>query len=113
MPKVGGAKIIDNVLEMIESSIDGILQSDLRKLLDIDSKRCSQVIGKLEEMGLIQRERTTKDGVRTFRIRAVYKSSCYISMEEQAFLERYIDTYLPEIYMLYLTKRAQVISPSS
>jgi DNA-binding MarR family transcriptional regulator len=52
----------------------GVLQSDLWKDLDVDSRTCSRIIKKLEDAGLVTREETKKDGTRTFLITVVHTS---------------------------------------
>lgn len=45
---------------------DGILQSELWKALDVDSRKGSRIARSLEEKGLVEREQTTNDGQRTY-----------------------------------------------
>ncbi|MHC1567753.1 MAG: helix-turn-helix transcriptional regulator [Candidatus Syntropharchaeia archaeon] len=54
----------ERILEMIQSSNGGILQTDLWKRLGIDFRTCSRILVKLEAEGLIKREWAEK----TFRI---------------------------------------------
>jgi hypothetical protein len=58
----------EKALALIKSRPNGVLQSDLWKDLDIDSRKCSRVIAKLEEDGKIKRTRETVKGTRTYRI---------------------------------------------
>lgn len=59
----------EEALEYIKSCEDGVLQSDLWKCLDIDSRKCSRIVSKLLKEDLIKREPESADGVRTFRLR--------------------------------------------
>lgn len=58
----------DRALALIKSRPNGILQSELWKDLDIDSRKCSRVIAKLEAEGKIKRTWETVKGTRTYRI---------------------------------------------
>jgi uncharacterized membrane protein len=44
----------DKALELIGSRADGLLQSELRKLLGIESSKCSRIASKLMQSGLIE-----------------------------------------------------------
>ncbi len=59
----------EEALEYIKSCEDGVLQSDLWKCLDIDSRKCSRIVSKLLKDDLITREPESADGVRTYRLR--------------------------------------------
>ena len=61
----------EEALEYIKSCEDGVLQSDLWKCLDIDSRKCSRIVSKLLKEDLITREPESADGVRTYRLRYV------------------------------------------
>ena len=58
----------DKALALIKSRTNGILQSELWKDLDIDSRKCSRVIARLEADGKIKRTWETVKGTRTYRI---------------------------------------------
>ena len=58
------------VLELIRSKPEGILQSELWKELGVDSRRCSRIVKKLEDSGLIERSAHKKDGTKTFLLKA-------------------------------------------
>ncbi len=58
----------DKALELIKSRPNGVLQSELWKDLNIDSRKCSRVIARLEEEGKIKRTWETVKGTRTYRI---------------------------------------------
>jgi len=61
----------EEALEYIKSCEDGVLQSDLWKCLDIDSRKCSRIVSKLLKEDLITRVPESADGVRTYRLRYV------------------------------------------
>jgi hypothetical protein len=58
----------EKALALIKTRPNGVLQSDLWKDLDIDSRKCSRVIARLEEEGKIKRTWETVKGTRTYRI---------------------------------------------
>jgi Lrp/AsnC family leucine-responsive transcriptional regulator len=60
--------IEDEMLELVRSYKDGILQSTVRKTLKIDSKKCSRTVTKLMKKHLIRREPELADGRNTYRI---------------------------------------------
>jgi hypothetical protein len=57
-------------LKLIQSRPEGFLQSELWKELGVDSRKCSRIVKKLEENGLINRIEYKKDGVKTYLLRA-------------------------------------------
>jgi len=48
---------------------DGILQSEVWKKFDIDSKKASRVVREMEEKGLILRESVVANGSRTYMLK--------------------------------------------
>ena len=64
------AEPIDDGLKLIQSKPEGILQSELWKELGVDSRKCSRIVKKLEESGLIERVEFKKDGIKTYLLRA-------------------------------------------
>ena len=60
---------VDEALKLIQSNDEGILQSDLWKELGVDSRKCSRIVKKLEEGGLIERIGFKKDGINTYLLR--------------------------------------------
>jgi len=86
----------ERALDLIGSRSSGIFQSELRRLLGIESSKCSKVVSRLERRGLIRRERVPAS--RSFLINLTSKNliktgSC-----------RLVDSYLTEIYLLYLIR---------
>ncbi len=65
--------IEEDVLELIKSREDGILQSEIWKITNIDRRKCSRIVDKLMKKGLITREPEISNGSRTYRIRYVEK----------------------------------------
>jgi Lrp/AsnC family transcriptional regulator, leucine-responsive regulatory protein len=59
----------DEALDLIRSKPEGVLQSELWKLLKVDSRKCSRIVKKLEESGLIDRVEYKKDGIKTYLLR--------------------------------------------
>ena len=58
----------NEMLEIINSHREGILQSDIRKLMEIDSKKCSRMVNKLMKEHLIRRDDELADGRKTYRL---------------------------------------------
>lgn len=56
------------MLEIIYSHSEGILQSEIRKLMEIDSKKCSRIVSKLMKEHLIRREDELAEGRKTYRL---------------------------------------------
>jgi hypothetical protein len=75
----GFSVLQERALDLIGSRSDGLHQSELRRLLGIDSSKCSKVVA--SSTYLIRLARPSG------------RSSC-----------RHIDSYLTEIYLLYLTR---------
>lgn len=88
----------DRALELIGSKEDGLLQSDLRRLLGIESSKCSKIVSKLMRSGLIKRDSVSARGYRTFLLRLI------APVPRDAPFVHHIDTYLTEIYLLYLMR---------
>jgi len=56
----------DDALKLIQSKPEGVLQSELWKILDVDSRKCSRIVKKLLDSGTIERAEFRKDGIKTF-----------------------------------------------
>jgi len=89
----------DRALDLIGQSSDGLLQSDLRKILGIDSSTCSKIVRRLLGSGLISRERPSIGNRSTYLLRLNWSSR-----PRGGSLLRNIDSYLTEIYLLYLIR---------
>lgn len=59
----------EKILKLIKSRKKGILQNELWKKAEIDRRKCSRIVDKLEKEGTIVREPETSKGTRTYRIR--------------------------------------------
>lgn len=62
-------------LELIRSKPDGVFQSELWKELGVDSRKCSRIVKKLEEDGLIDRIESKKGSTKTYLLKAKETSS--------------------------------------
>ena len=65
----------EEALEYIKSRPEGALQSDLWKVLKIDSRKCSRIVAKLLKDNLITREVESAEGIRTYRLTCARKAS--------------------------------------
>ena len=63
----------EKALDLIGSRSDGIFQSDLRRLLSIDSSRCSKMISRMQRSGLIFREKVPASS--TYLIKLIHASA--------------------------------------
>jgi hypothetical protein len=61
---------IEEGLRVIQSKPEGVLQSELWKILDVDSRKCSRIVKKLLDTGLIERAEFKKDGIKTYILKA-------------------------------------------
>ena len=61
---------VDEALNLIQSKPEGILQSELWKELGVDCRKCSRIVKKLEESGLIDRVEFKKEGIKTYLLKA-------------------------------------------
>jgi Lrp/AsnC family leucine-responsive transcriptional regulator len=66
-------EIEETVLNLIKSRKKGILQNELWKKAEIDRRKCSRIVDKLEKEGTIVREKESTKGTRTYRITLVEK----------------------------------------
>lgn len=58
-------------LDIIRNSREGVLQSDLWKMLGLDSREGSRLVLRLAKKGLIRREQVSINGRRTYKLTAV------------------------------------------
>jgi DNA-binding Lrp family transcriptional regulator len=68
------ADLAEQALRIIQSSREGVLQSELWKLLKVDSRKCSRIVKKLLDSGLVERIEFKGDGIKTYSLRPVKKS---------------------------------------
>ncbi len=72
-------------LDLIGSRSDGVFQSDLRRLLGIDSSKCSKVVTRMKRSGLIFREKVPASS--TYLIKLVHASAAHAFDEKDAAAE--------------------------
>lgn len=116
----------EKAIELIGSKEDGLRQSELRRLLGIESSRCSRVVRKLERSGIIWREKPLTGNRRTYLIRlsnpgimsgpdAMCDPAIISDLDIKRFGEPLagfsIDTYLTEIYLHYLIRGSRTGCP--
>jgi DNA-binding MarR family transcriptional regulator len=56
-------------LDLISSIPGGILQSELRKMLQVESSKCSRIVTRLESSGQIRRQKASLNGARTYLLK--------------------------------------------
>ncbi len=61
----------EKILSLIKSRKDGILQNELWKKAEIDRRKCSRIVDKLENDGKIYRVQELDKGSRTYRIKYI------------------------------------------
>ena len=75
----------ERALDLIGSRSDGVFQSDLRRLLGIDSSKCSKVVTRMQSSGLIYREKVPASS--TYLIKLIHASAAPAFDEEDAAAE--------------------------
>jgi len=60
----------EDALKVIQSHPEAGLQSELWKILEVDSRECSRLVKKLLDEGLIERVEFRKEGIKTFVLKA-------------------------------------------
>ena len=69
------AALQERALDIIASRPEGIYQSDLRRLLEIDSSKCSKVVSRLQGSGLIKRENVPASSTYLIKLSPDFASS--------------------------------------
>ncbi|WOF16070.1 Lrp/AsnC family transcriptional regulator [Methanoplanus sp. FWC-SCC4] len=64
------SEIEEEAFKIIQSKPEGVLQSELWKVLDIDSRKCSRIVKKLTDSEQIERIEYKSDGVKTYLLKA-------------------------------------------
>lgn len=64
----GISELEKKALELIENSEGGVLQSDLWKMLGLDSREGSRLVLRLVKKGLVKREQVSVKGRRTYKL---------------------------------------------
>ncbi len=95
----GSSTIQEKALYLIGSRDCGMFQSDLRRMLSVDSSRCSKIVGRLRGSGLIYRERVPASSTYLLKLARPSVMADYPPPGNS-----HIDSYLTEIYLLYLTR---------
>ena len=75
----------EKALGLIGSRSDGVFQSDLRRLLGIDSSKCSKVVSRMQSSGLIYREKVPASS--TYLIKLIHASATPAFDEEDVAAE--------------------------
>jgi len=75
----------EKALDLIGSRSDGVFQSDLRRLLGIDSSKCSKVVSRMQSSGLIYREKVPASS--TYLIKLTHASAAPAFDEEDGAAE--------------------------
>ena len=55
-------------ITVISESENGVLQSELWKVLGVDSRKCSRIVKKLLDMNRVERVEHRQDGIKTYRL---------------------------------------------
>ncbi|MCK9565155.1 MAG: MarR family transcriptional regulator [Methanothrix sp.] len=90
----------ERALDLIGSRGNGLFQSELRRLMSIDSSKCSKIVCKMQSSGLIYREKVPASS--TYLIKLIRSPQEEISFDKPARCN--IDSYLTEFYLLYLVR---------
>ncbi|HPY61168.1 MAG TPA: Lrp/AsnC family transcriptional regulator [Methanospirillum sp.] len=61
----------EDAFQIIASSPEGVLQSELWKILGVDSRKCSRIVKKLLDTNRIERIEYRQEGIKTFRLIAM------------------------------------------
>lgn len=70
-------EIEEEALRHIRSARQGVLQSELWKELGVDSRKCSRIVKKLLDAGLIERMEYRGDGSKTYQLIAKKQATDY------------------------------------
>jgi len=89
-------------LDLIGTHGNGLFQSELGKLLSIDRSKCSRVVGRLQDSGLICREKVPASS--TYLLRLAHPSQPLHENSWHSRPRNHIDSYLTEFYLLYLLR---------
>lgn len=58
----------EDAFRIIASSPEGVLQSELWKILGVDSRKCSRIVKKLLDSNRVERVEYRQEGIKTFRL---------------------------------------------
>jgi DNA-binding Lrp family transcriptional regulator len=99
IPSKNSCALQEKALDLIGSSANGVYQSELRRLLAIDSSKCSRIVVKLQGSGLIRREKVPASSTYLIRLVQPKRDISWICPKNS-----HIDSYLTELYLLYLLR---------
>ncbi|VVB72458.1 Uncharacterised protein [uncultured archaeon] len=94
----------EKALDLIGSSPSGLYQSELRRHLSIDSSKCSRVVARMQKAGQIQREKVPASSTFLIKLTGNKSPVIDISVTPAKASFRPIDSYLTEIYLLFLVR---------
>ncbi|MFA6372463.1 MAG: hypothetical protein WCW68_07545 [Methanothrix sp.] len=95
----------ERALDLIGSRGNGLFQSELRRLMSIDSSKCSKIVCKMQSSGLIYREKVPASStylIKLTRPIQLTQPTQEISFDRPARCN--LDSYLTEFYLLYLLR---------
>ncbi len=98
-PTSRSSALQERALDLIGSQGDGLYQSELRRLMSIDSSKCSKIVCKMQSSGLIYREKVPASSTYLLKLT---RPAQEVSFNKPA--RRNIDSYLTEFYLLYLVR---------
>lgn len=58
----------EDAFRLIATVPEGVLQSELWKMLGVDSRKCSRIVKKLLDTNRVERVEYRQDGIKTFRL---------------------------------------------
>jgi DNA-binding MarR family transcriptional regulator len=82
----------EKALDLIGSRSDGVFQSDLRRLLSIDSSKCSKVVTRMQSSGLIYREKVPASS--TYLIKLIHASAAPAAEVQRSHIESHVNSHL-------------------
>ena len=92
----------EKALDLIGTHGNGLFQSELGRLLCIDRSKCSRIVGRLHDSGLICREKVPASSTYLLKLTHPHQplqENCWDSRPKN-----HIDSYLTEFYLLYLLR---------
>jgi DNA-binding MarR family transcriptional regulator len=82
----------EKALDLIGSRSDGVFQSDLRRLLSIDSSKCSKVVTRMQSSGLIYREKVPASS--TYLIKLIHASAAPAAEVQRSHIESHVGSHM-------------------
>jgi len=81
----------EKALDLIGSRSDGVFQSDLRRLLSIDSSKCSKVVTRMQSSGLIYREKVPASS--TYLIKLIHASAAPAAEVQRSHIKSHVNSH--------------------